>query len=68
MSYIYGLAALAAAGLIWLIYKSRELTAAKLKLRKGQKVARERFLRGADAAEPAASQGAAYKRPKFGQR
>ena len=68
MSYIYELGAVAAAGLIWLIFKSRELTAAELKLRKGQKVARERFLRGADVAEPAASPGAASKRAKFGQR
>ena len=69
MSYIYIAAALAVAGLIWLIFKSRELTASQLKLHKDRKSARARMLRSVDASEPAAlAQDTAYSRAKFGQR
>ena len=68
MWYIYAFAAISVAGLIWLIFKSRELTASQLKIRKDRKAARGRFLRGAEAASPATSTVAPNKRPKFGQR
>jgi len=68
MSYIFIGAAIAVGALIWLLFKSRELTAAKLKLGKQRAAARAQFLRGADAALESKQQDIPNKRPNFGQR
>lgn len=68
MSYMYVGAALGAAGLLWLLVKSKQLTEAKDKLTRQRATARAQFLRGADSGQKAELQSVASKRPKFGQR
>ena len=68
MSYMLAGAAIAVAGLVWLMIKSRQLTDAKALLVKSRAAARAQFLKGAGTALTEGPDRAASKRPKFGQR
>jgi hypothetical protein len=68
MTYMLMFAAVAVAGLIWLVLKSRQLTDAKSVVDKQRAAARAQFLKGSAAGLIASEDRAPAKRPIFGQR
>ena len=68
MSYMYVVAPVAIAGLIWLAVKSRQMTDAKAVLTKQRAASRAQFLKGGGAGLANTEDRAPSKRPKFGQR